>query len=110
MVTPVVLIYFKQSSLYRIQEQDEKAELFGQRALAIYEQVLGLEHPYTATNLINLALLYHVQHHYEKAEPLVKRALKIREQVLGVDHPTTIITRKNYTQLLRKMKRKKGTV
>ena len=57
-----------------------------ERALAIWEKVLGPEHPNVATSLDNLALLYDVQGRYEKAEPLYLRSLAIREKVLGAEH------------------------
>ena len=59
-----------------------------QRALAIREEVLGPEHPDTATSLNNLAGLYYAQGKYSLAEPLLKRALAIREKQLGPEHPT----------------------
>ncbi len=58
-------------------------------ALAITEQALGPDHPYTAASLNNLALLYRSQGRYPEAEPLYQRALAIREQALGPDHPDT---------------------
>jgi tetratricopeptide (TPR) repeat protein len=66
-----------------------EAEPLLTRALAIYEQLLGVEHPSTATSLHNLALLYERQGKYEQAEPLYRRALAIREQHLGPEHPDT---------------------
>jgi tetratricopeptide (TPR) repeat protein len=59
------------------------------RALAIYEQVLGPNHPDTASSLNNLAALYGNQGQYAEAESLLQRALAIYEQVLGPDHPDT---------------------
>src|SRR3954451_11488684 len=47
-----------------------KAEPLFQRALAIYEQALGPEHPHVATSLNNLAALYDSQGQYAQAEPL----------------------------------------
>ncbi len=77
-----------------------------QRALTIYEKVLGPEHPETASTLNNLALLYAVQGKDEKAELLFQRALAIREKVFGPYHPFTKRTRDNYTNLLQKMGQK----
>ncbi len=62
-----------------------EAEPLVQRALAIHEQALGLEHPDTASSLNNLANLYHAQGKYDEAKPLYE----IREQVLGPQHPDT---------------------
>jgi len=78
-----------------------------QRALRIYEQILGPEHPNTATTLSSLATLYLEQGKYEQAEPLYQRALRIKEQVLGPEHPSTDITVQSYAYLLRLMKRER---
>ncbi|HLG77519.1 MAG TPA: tetratricopeptide repeat protein, partial [Ktedonobacteraceae bacterium] len=79
--------------------QYEEAEPLSQRALAIREQVLGPEHPATATSLNTLAALYWAQGKYEQAEPLSQRALAIREQVLGPEHPDTAISLNNLAGL-----------
>ncbi len=60
-----------------------------ERALAICEQQLGVEHPSTANCLNNLALLCRDQGKYEQAEPLLQRALTIYEQQMGEQHPDT---------------------
>ena len=59
------------------------------KALAIYERVLGPDHPDTARCLAKLALVYNAQGRYADAEPLFQRALAIYERVLGPDHPDT---------------------
>lgn len=71
-----------------------------ERALAIYEQVQGEEHPDTITSLNNLALLLRFQGEYATAKPLLERALAIREQVLGLQHPDTAISLNNLAELL----------
>jgi tetratricopeptide (TPR) repeat protein/DNA-binding XRE family transcriptional regulator len=65
----------------------EQAEQLYQRALAIWEQTSGLDHPQVAYPLLGLAVLYSVQRRTEQAEPLYQRALSIREHTLGTDHP-----------------------
>jgi tetratricopeptide (TPR) repeat protein len=60
-----------------------------ERGLAIYEEVLGERHPYTATSLNNLGMLYYTQGKYAEAEPLYERALAIREEVQGERYPDT---------------------
>lgn len=67
----------------------KEAEPLCQQVLAIYEQVLGTNHPDTATCLNNLAALYNAQGKYEEAEPLYQQALAIYEQELGASHPNT---------------------
>ena len=71
-------------------------------ALAIWERVLGPEHPDVATGLNNLALLYDDQGKYAEAEPLYKRALAIWEKALGPEHPKVATSLENYAALLRK--------
>jgi tetratricopeptide (TPR) repeat protein len=65
---------------------------FAQWALTVGEQVLGPNHPRTATSLNNLALLYNNQGDSAKAEPLYQRALAIYEQVLGPTIPTLLLS------------------
>jgi len=68
------------------------ARSYFERALAIREQVLGPEHPATATSLSNLGVLLQDQGDYAAARPYYERALAIREQVLGPEHPATSIS------------------
>ena len=74
-----------------------------QRALEIREQMLGAQHPDTATSLNNLANLYRKQEKYELAEPLYQRAISIFERTFGDEHPNTRAGRRNYVILLRAM-------
>ncbi|BCL82285.1 tetratricopeptide repeat protein [Ktedonobacteria bacterium brp13] len=76
-----------------------EAEPLYLRALAIYEQQLGSDHPNTASSLNNLATLYRTQGKYAEAEPLLKRALTIREQQLRSDHPDTATNLNNLAGL-----------
>src|SRR6516165_1129016 len=65
---------------YRATGRYLQAIPLAQRALAIYEQALGPEHPDTAGSLNNLAALYQSTGAYAKAEPLFERALAIAEK------------------------------
>jgi tetratricopeptide (TPR) repeat protein len=89
---------------------DEAVELYGkgkyveaeplyQQALAIYQKVLGDEHPDTATLVNNLALLYYSQSNYPQAEAFYQRALAIRKKVLGDEHPDTATSVNNLALL-----------
>jgi len=66
-----------------------EAEPFFQRALTIFEQQLGTEHPITARSLNGLASLYWSQGKYREAELIFQRALTTLEQRLGTEHPIT---------------------
>ena len=58
----------------------------------IREQVLGSEHPITATSLNALAGLYRDQGKYGHAEALYQRALTVIDMVLGSEHPSVAQT------------------
>ncbi|MBV9038363.1 MAG: tetratricopeptide repeat protein, partial [Acidobacteriaceae bacterium] len=77
-----------------------KAEPLHQRALAIYEQALGPDHPSVTLSLNNLAALYYAQSQYAQAEPLYQRALTILEKALGPEHPNVATCLENYAELL----------
>jgi len=67
--------------------QYSDADQFLRRALEIYENQLGFEHPDSVSNLINLALLLHVQDKDSEAEAFYRRALEISEKIFGSNHP-----------------------
>jgi CHAT domain-containing protein/Tfp pilus assembly protein PilF len=69
------------------QGKQSEAIPLAKHALAIYEKVLGREHPDVADSLDKLAELYQTQKKYNLSEPLYQRALAIREKVLGREHP-----------------------
>ena len=78
-----------------------EAEPLYQRALVIYEQQLGPDHPDTATILNNLAALYDAQGKYEQAEPLYQRALAIDTRVYGSEHLEVVTNLNNLAELYR---------
>jgi CHAT domain-containing protein/tetratricopeptide (TPR) repeat protein len=71
----------------------------GERVLEIREQVLGPNHPITATSLNNLAFLYQQTGNYQRSLPLYQRALAIVERNLGPKHPTTATGLSNLAML-----------
>lgn len=60
-----------------------------EKAVAIFEDVLGTEHASTARSLNNLARVLHSQGDYAKARATYERGLAIRQRVLGMEHPDT---------------------
>lgn len=57
------------------------------RALALFEQALGPDHPQVAMTLGNLALVHQSTGAYAEAIRLLTRANVINEAALGEDHP-----------------------
>jgi tetratricopeptide (TPR) repeat protein len=72
--------------------QPEQAEAFFLRALQIWEQALGSDHPLIAYPLHGLANLYSEQRSNAEVEQLFLRALSLREHHLGSHHPETAQT------------------
>jgi tetratricopeptide (TPR) repeat protein len=72
-----------------------------ERALAIMETRLGVDHPDTAWTLNNLGRLLHDQGDRAGARPLLERALAIREARLGANHLDTAWTLNNLASVLR---------
>ena len=87
------------AELYRAQGRYVDAEPLIKRSLAIYEKVLGHDHPDVGLSLNNLAALYNDQRRYADAEPLLKRALAIREKALGPNHPDVGVSLNNLAVL-----------
>jgi tetratricopeptide (TPR) repeat protein len=76
------------------------ARPYFERTLAICEQVLGAEHPNTATSLNNLGGLLRAQGDYAGARPYYERALRIFCAALGEQHPSTQTVQNNLEALL----------
>ena len=70
-----------------------------ERALSIYENVFGNNHPDVADTLNNLAGLYEAMGEYKQVLPLYERALSIDEFVFGNNHPEVAITLSNLAGL-----------
>ncbi|CAB1102081.1 unnamed protein product [Ectocarpus sp. CCAP 1310/34] len=64
-----------------------KAHALLERALAIREGALGVDHPDTITSLGALADLYARQGLLEKATPMLEEVVSARERAQGRDHP-----------------------
>jgi tetratricopeptide (TPR) repeat protein len=79
--------------------QYAEARPYYERALAIREQVLGPEHPNTATSLNNLGALLQEQGDLAGAHPYFERALHIFIARLGPDHASTQTVQRNLAAL-----------
>ena len=73
--------------VYRLSGRRTLAEPLYRRSLALWEGMLGPNHPDVATALNNLAGLYHLQGRWDEAEAAFLRSLEIREKVLGKRDP-----------------------
>src|SRR5260370_9519922 len=85
--------------LYQQQGKYLEAEPLYLRALSIYEQAYGPEHPSTAATLHQLASLYQQQGKHPESYPLYLRALPTSETLSGPHHTFTPKTVNNYTSL-----------
>jgi tetratricopeptide (TPR) repeat protein len=83
-----------------------EAEPLYRRALAIWENSLGPDHPNVASALNNLARLLKATNRFAEAEPLMRRALAIRVKFSrdsGHVHPHLQDTVNGYAGLLEEM-------
>ncbi|WAS91610.1 serine/threonine-protein kinase [Nannocystis punicea] len=74
-------------NMYVNLERHEEGRQRHARALALREQALGAEHPYTTLSLTNLGRALIGLGRYEEARQVHERALAVREKVLGPEHP-----------------------
>ncbi|QNU68298.1 tetratricopeptide repeat protein [Ruminiclostridium herbifermentans] len=87
--------------IYHHQGEYSKALEWYNKDLAIFEKVLGKEHPDTATTYNNIAGVYEAQGEYGKAIEWYQKALYICEKVLGKEHPSTATTYNNIAGVYR---------
>jgi tetratricopeptide (TPR) repeat protein len=66
-----------------------EAQPLREQVLALRRQVLGEDHPHTATAYHNLAFNVHGQGRYAEAAKGLAKALAIYRKALGEDHPNT---------------------
>jgi eukaryotic-like serine/threonine-protein kinase len=74
---------------------NEAARRYHQRAVEIYERVLGEQHPAFARALQGLATTEIALGHYEEARELNERVHAVLEHVLGRDHPDVALVLHN---------------
>ena len=85
---------------YYAQGDSAKASEYYERALAIFEKVLGQAHLDTAKSYNNIANAYNAHGETAKALEYYERALAIFEKVLGKEHPDTLVCMYNRGRLL----------
>lgn len=84
--------------LARIGRLDD-AEKLGRESLAMRVEMLGEDHPRTATSRNNLARLYCARGEYVKAEPLLVHSLDVMKNEHGEEHPNTAASMNNLAGL-----------
>lgn len=87
--------YINIAGVYFAQGNYKKAFEYFEKALAIREKELGVDHPDTAITYNNMGKVYHVSGNYEKALEFLEKAVEILDEKLGPEHPTLKIARKN---------------
>ncbi|CAN5551905.1 hypothetical protein BH24GEM3_BH24GEM3_10770 [soil metagenome] len=83
----------------RVRAEFAQAKAAFERALRIFERVLGPEHPNVATLVNNLGIMLRDLGDHAGAKAAYERALRIFEHFLGPDHPNTRIVRGNLEAL-----------
>ncbi len=78
-----------------LQDNHQEAVALCQRALIVWEQVLGPEHPRVTHALGNLGVVLHAQGKYAEATELHRRSLVIIETALGPEHPSVTYSLNN---------------
>ena len=71
-----------------------------ERALALYRQELGPEHPQTMGAMNSLATQLAMQGRYEPARALFEQTLELRKRVLGLEDPQTLVSMNNLANVL----------
>src|SRR5262249_54014460 len=66
-----------------------------ERVVAARREVLGAEHPGTASALNGLGVLYDFLDDYARARPLYEQAAEVRKRTLGGSHPEYAISLHN---------------
>ena len=89
------------ANVYFDQGNYEKALEYYTKSQVINEQVLGKNHPDTATTYNNMANVYHAKENYVRALEYHEKACAIYEKALGKGHPYTATTYNNMAEVYR---------
>ena len=87
--------FVKMANTFKEKGEYSSALEYSMKALSIYEEIRGTEHPDTATTYNNMAIVYKAMGEYKKAMEYYEKALTIREKVFGTEHPSTATTYNN---------------
>ncbi len=79
----------------------EEARTLLERALALYEETLGEDHPKVASTLSNLAIVLRDMGRAAEALPFIERAVSIEEKIGRIDHPDGLVSLTNLAIIMR---------
>lgn len=88
-------IYSGIAIVYNAKREYSDSIEYHRKALNIRKQVLGPNHPSTATSYNGIGEVYREQGNYEKAISYLIDACEVREEKLGINHPSTAISYNN---------------
>jgi tetratricopeptide (TPR) repeat protein len=97
-------LYFNLAKIYYELANYDKAKELYEKALKIREEILGENHPDTASSYNNLGNIYSQLKNYDKAKDFNEKALKIREEILGENHPDTASSYNNLGNIYYRLK------
>ncbi|MCP4663356.1 MAG: serine/threonine protein kinase [bacterium] len=87
-------------TLYRLQEQPERAEPLLRQALAVYLRVYDPRHTRVAAVKSSLGRVLHAQGRNREARELYEQALEVRRRLLGEEHVQVAVSRRLLAELL----------
>ena len=108
MVVAITLRHLAEA--YRRSGEAVKAVIMLERALAIDEQALGVDHAFLATTLQSLGLIFLNEGRYAESEPFLLRALYLQDHVEGAPHLRIATTLEYYARLLRETDRRDAAI
>jgi tetratricopeptide (TPR) repeat protein len=85
--------------------EHQKAETMHRRALELYRNFIGSEHPLVAESLVKLALTLRDQGKRSEAETALREALAMQRKLLGSEHPAVAHTLRDLGLVLLKENR-----
>ena len=98
------IIIIQLAQLY-FQGKHAEAVKIGERALPLFEQKYGKEHPDTLAVAQSLATIYQSQNRFADAEPLLKRIFEGKERTAGKDDPGTTTAATNLARVYKALGR-----